>query len=134
MTDDTRDADLIERDIERTQDAIGETVEKIEEKLSPKEVTRSLLGDDGQEIAREIIHMARDNPIPVAMIAVGTIWLFASSNSPMIRRWSRRLAQMAGGDGDDLRSRRDEPAPIGPPGPVGESYDRARSPSRPHGH
>lgn len=119
----SEDPDVIERDIERTQDSIGETVERIEEKLTPREVTRSLLGDSGQEWVREGLRMARDNPVPVAMIAIGAIWLFATSDSPMIKRVSDRLSSAVGGD-DKLRSRREEPAPIGPPPARGEEFDR----------
>lgn len=125
MVDKMSDAKTIERDIERTQDSIGKTVEKIEEKLTPREVTRSVLGDSGQEWVREGLRMARDNPVPVAMIAIGAIWLFATSDSPMIKRISDRLSRAVNGDPDQgLRSREDEPAPIGPPPAQGEAYDR----------
>jgi len=121
------DPQTIERDIERTQDWIGETVEKIEEKLTPREVTRSVLGDSGQEWVREGLRMARDNPVPVAMIAIGAIWLFATSDSPLVKRMSDRLSRAVHGDSaDGLRSRNEEPAPIGPPPTRGESYDRRR--------
>lgn len=119
------DAQTIGRDIERTQDSIGDTVEKIEEKLTPREVTRSVLGDSGQEWVREGLRMARDNPVPVAMIAIGAIWLFATSDSPMIKRMSDRLSRAVNGGSDEgLRSREEEPAPIGPPPAKGETYDR----------
>lgn len=127
MANDRSDAQTIERDIERTQDSIGETVEKIEQKLTPREVTRSVLGDSGQEWVREGLRMARDNPVPVAMIAIGAIWLFATSDSPLVRRMSDRLSRAVNGvSNDDLRSRSEEPAPIGPPPTQGEAYDRRR--------
>lgn len=108
------DPQVIERDIERTQDSIGETVDKIEQKLTPREVTRSLLGDSGQEWVREGLRMARDNPVPVAMMAIGAIWLFAASDSPLIKHMSDRISRAFSGD-DGLRPRSEEPAPIGPP-------------------
>jgi hypothetical protein len=128
MADDPKqEANLIEQDVLRTQDDIGETVEKLEEKLTPRELTRSVIGDDGAEVAREALEVARQNPIPVAMIAVGLIWLLATSRSPTLKRLTGRV--LGGGsaaeeDQSGLRPRSAEPAPIGPPGAVGEDYDR----------
>ena len=125
-----QDPETIERDIERTQDAIGDTVEKIEEKLTPSEVTRSILGEDGQDAVREALRMARDNPVPTGMIAVGAIglvWLLATSDSPMVKRMSDHLGRSIRGpnsNADGLRSRNEEPAPIGPPPAHGAKYDR----------
>ena len=94
MSDNPTDSpDMIERDIERTQDRMGDTVDRIEEKLTPKEVTRAALGDDGQELVREALRMTRENPVPVAMIAVGAIWLLATSGSPLIKRAGNRLSR-----------------------------------------
>jgi hypothetical protein len=118
--------EAIEQDIERTQDAIGDTIGKIEEKLSPSEVTRSILGDSGQEIAREAFHLVRQNPVPAAMIVVGAVWLVATSDSPLIKRVSDRLVRRLRGEdsAQDLRPRDEEPAPIGPPPAVGDAFDR----------
>jgi hypothetical protein len=121
--------EAIERDIERTQEAIGETINQIEEKLTPGEVSRSVLGDDGQQWVREGLRMARENPVPVGMIAIGAIWLLATSNSPLIKRISERLSRTVHGSDpkDRLRSRSKEPAPIGPPPAQGSDFDRRRS-------
>lgn len=117
----TDDPETIERDIERTQDSIGDTVDKIEEKLTPSNVTRSLLGEDGQEWVREGIRLARENPIPVAMIAIGAIWLLAGGKGSKLDSLRERLTHK-GPDG--LIPRSGEPAPIGPPPNHGEKYDR----------
>ncbi len=116
--------EVIERDIERTQDSIGDTVDKIEEKLTPSNITRSLLGDDGQEWVREGIRIARENPIPVAMIAIGAIWLLAGGKGPKIDSLRERLTHK---DPEGLIPRSGEPAPIGPPPRHGEEYDRRES-------
>ena len=122
MAEDNNDPETIEREVEKTQDAISETVDKIEEKLTPGEVTRSVLGDSGSEMARDALDVARSNPIPVAMIAVGLIWLLASSDSRSIKRLRERVL----GGSDDLRPRSEEPAPIGPNPDQGSEYDRRR--------
>lgn len=120
----TDNPEAIERDIERTQDAIGDTIETIEQKLTPKEISRSVLGDSGQEWLREGVRIARENPVPLAMIALGAVWLLATSESPLIKRLGDRLSDRLAGSGPDLRSRREEPAPIGPPASTGDQYDR----------
>ena len=119
-------ADAIERDIAQTQDEMGETVEKLEGALSPTALGREIMGEDGMETAKEVFEVAKRNPVPVAMIAVGAVWLFATSDAPMIRELRQRLfggSRSSGRSG--LRPRSAEPAPIGPPPATGEEFDRA---------
>lgn len=126
-TDNRDDAAAIEREVRRTQDEIGDTVQSLEDKLNPRDMTRSVMGDDGADAAKEALEVTRQNPIPVAMIAVGLIWLLATARTPGIRRFTDRLTgrrPSAGEDRSGLRPRSAEPAPIGPPPPIGETYDR----------
>lgn len=132
MTANTTDKDAIERDIRHTQDEMGETVDRLEDKMNPRDITRSVIGDDGTDVAREALEVTRQNPIPVALIAVGAIWLLATSRSPMIRRFTDRVIgrRPEASEGNRrLRPRSAEPAPIGPPPARGESFDR-RPPER----
>lgn len=124
----TRDPDTIEREVERTQDDIGDTVDQLEERLDPSNMAESLLGEDGRDNVKMAWDVARRNPLPVAMIVVGTVWLFATSDSPPIRRVRERL--IGRGGRMDVRSRSEEPAPIGPPPETGGTYDRRRKTSR----
>jgi hypothetical protein len=114
--------EMIERDIERTQDEMGATVQKLEGSLNPKDVARSVVGDEGVDFAKEAVELARQNPVPVAMIAVGAIWLLATARTPGMQRitdklWSRRKSS-------GLRPRSAEPAPIGPPPTTRGDLDR----------
>ena len=135
MTDKTnsdRNAAAIERDVVETQDEIGETIEKLEDKLTPGDVARGIMGEDSLDVAKEAIEVARRNPMPVALIAIGAVWLFATSDAPIIKEMRRRLT---GGrsnelDRNGLQPRSAEPAPIGPPPTVGEEYDRPLARSR----
>ena len=123
---DTRaDEALIEREVMRTQDRIGETVHELEDKLNPHEITRSAMGEDGADLAKEALEVTRQNPLPVALIAVGAIWLLATSNSSAIRRMRERITGKGATPGHDprLMRRAEHPAPIGP-SPVGEAFDR----------
>lgn len=90
----TADADeaVLEREVRETQDEIGETVQKLEQKLEPKEIVRSAVGDRNFDLGREAIEVVKHNPVPAALIAVGVIWLLATSNSPTINEVRRRLA------------------------------------------
>lgn len=136
MTDSTtrnnQDPDTIERDVRRTQDEIGKTVDKLEDKMNPRDISRSVLGDDGDKVAREALEVARQNPVPVALIAIGLLWLISTSRSPMIRRFADGLAGKRSSrakDDFDLRPRSEEPAPIGPP-PTSDRFDRRPEPAR----
>ena len=100
MTDNrTADPDFIEDDIRRTQDRIGDTIDKLEEQLSPPRLAKSLLGDDNSDIAREALEITRQNPIPVALIAIGVIWLVATARTRNGSRLADLLGPRAGTDG-----------------------------------
>lgn len=129
MAGNAKKAELIEQDIRRTQDEMGRTVEKLEEKMNPRDIGRSVVGEEGVDAAEEALEITRQNPIPVAMIAVGIIWLLATSRSPAIRRVTDRILGRRGED-MDLRPRSKEPAPIGPPPEAGAEFDRRRRTAR----
>ena len=127
MTDNiTEDQATLEREVVRTQDAMGDTVEKLEEKMNPRDITRSVLGDEGTDVAREAIEVTRQNPIPVALIAVGLIWILATSRSPMITRITDRFTgRRSASPGEPKRPPVAHPAPIGPAtARRGDPYDR----------
>ena len=74
--------------------------------------------------------VVRESPVPVAMIAAGTVWLFATSQAPAVSRIREQLkSRLQGAFGSDdgetrLRPRSEEPAPIGPPPETGGRFDR----------
>ena len=126
MNDDrTKEAQAIEQDVVQTQDEMGETLQKLEEQLTPRGIAQSVMGDQGTDYAREVLDLVKQNPLPVGMIAVGAIWLLATSRSPMIKRVT---SAVTGGPSEPkLRPRSEEPAPIGPPPETGLEYDRRAS-------
>ena len=81
----------IQEEVEQTQDAMGETIQKLEDRLSPRKFAQSLLSDENSDTAREAWEVVRRNPVPVAMIGVGAVWLLAASDAPLIRRWREEL-------------------------------------------
>ena len=127
MADRRNDPELVERDIKDTQDAIGSTIDKIEEKLNPRDIVDSFVSGDGMDNAKQVWSIVRENPIPAALIAVGTGWLLATSQTPAIRDLRERfVGKFGGGTGGEfnLRPRSEEPAPIGPPPETGAEFDR----------
>lgn len=86
-----RSPEQIQRDIQRTQSEIGETLEAIKRRLSPEEIMsqataylRAGPGEFGRNLGRTI----RDNPVPVALIGVGIGWLMFGGS----RRSSRTIS------------------------------------------
>ncbi len=83
------EVDEIERtraEIERTRAGMGETVDAIQEKLSPenlkeqaKDRVREATVGKAQEAGSGIVEAIRQNPLPAALAGVGLGWLFVSS-------------------------------------------------------
>ena len=127
MTDDINDQkqELIERDVVQTQAEMGETVREIEDRLRPRDMAQSFMGEDGMDTAKEALEVARRSPLPVTLIAIGAVWLFVTSDAPIIREMRERLTGRGGTNSRrGLRPRSAEPAPIGPPPASGEAFDR----------
>ena len=126
MSDDrTTEADAIEQEVVQTQDEIGETLQKLEDQLTPRGIANSLMGERGTDNARELLDIVKQNPVPVGLIAIGTIWLLATARSPMIERLKRSVTSRS--SEFNLRPRSEEPAPIGPPPETGVEFDRRAS-------
>lgn len=75
----------IEREIRRTQDNMSSTVDKIGDQLSIKNVFNALLdkADESNINARMVIDGARRNPVALALIAAGTIWLVSDADAKL---------------------------------------------------
>ena len=75
------DVDAIERDVERTQDALGDTVQQLEDKLSPRKFAQSLFSDDNADFARDAwFRMGFVNP--PADRRVDGVWLTVDLKGP----------------------------------------------------
>ena len=97
-------ADHVADEIRRTQDEMGETVQQIEEKLQPPKLIQAIAGNDREETVNEALRLIRKNPIAAAMIAVGVVWLIAST--------SRRKTTDTTHDDSEFNLRTEEPAPL----------------------
>jgi ElaB/YqjD/DUF883 family membrane-anchored ribosome-binding protein len=84
-TTETRDPAEIEREIRQTQDEMSRTVDKIGNQLTARNVINALLdkADANNVDARMVIDGARRNPLALAMIAGGAIWLVSDSDAKL---------------------------------------------------
>jgi hypothetical protein len=84
-TTDTRDPEEIERDIRATQDEMSRTVDRIGDQLTPRNLVNALLDQaESHNIdARTLLDGARRNPIALAMIAGGAIWLVSDADAKL---------------------------------------------------
>lgn len=76
-TTDTRDPAEIEAEIRRTQDDMSRTVDRIGDQFTPRNIINGLLdkAEDHDIDARRLIDGARRNPLALALLSAGAIWL-----------------------------------------------------------
>ncbi|NVD45385.1 DUF3618 domain-containing protein [Qipengyuania atrilutea] len=76
---DIRDPDAIEADIRRTQEDMSRTVDRIGDQMSPRKLFDALLdkADENGIDARYVLEGARRNPLALALISAGGIWLIS---------------------------------------------------------
>ncbi len=100
----TQDPAAIEQDIRRTQDDMSRTVDRIGDQLTPKNLFNALLekADENNIDARFLLEGARRNPIALAMIAGGAIWLVSDSDAKLPKK---RAGLSGDGDGADPHHR-----------------------------
>jgi len=123
----TDDPATIQRDVERTQDAMGSTVQKIEDKLNPRNFAQSLFSGDNTATAQDAWDVVRQSLLPVAMIVGGAAWLFATSEAPVISRARDELRSRlrdAFSSSSRGQQRSSGAGAGGPPPATGEAFDR----------
>lgn len=86
--------DQIARDIDSTRARVGETLDELQARLSPGQLLDQamgmLRGGPGGEFARNLGNQVKDNPLPVALIGAGILWLAASQRSASRRGYDER--------------------------------------------
>lgn len=96
----------IERDIRRTQEEMSRTVDAIGDQLTPRNFLNALLdkAESNDVDARMLLDGARRNPLALAMIAGGAIWLVSDNDAKI--PGSRRSGNPADpADNPDLHHR-----------------------------
>lgn len=101
-TDDARDPDAIQHDIERTRAEMSSTIDAIQEKLTPGQMMdqavayarTSLPADFGQNLSNAV----RNNPLPVALVGIGLAWLAMSGQQPQRRAYRASASEYYGNE------------------------------------
>ena len=77
------DPNAIERDIERTQREMSETVDQLSDQMTPRRILDSILDktETGDLDSRELLDQAKRNPIALAMIGGGLLWLISGKDA-----------------------------------------------------
>ena len=84
----------IEREIERTRERMSSNIDQLGERLSPDNLKQqareaisvkaqdvvSNVGDQARETGSRVIDFITQNPLPVAAVSLGAIWLFGLRN------------------------------------------------------
>src|SRR4029079_15023680 len=89
MDDETRRVDEIEQEIADTRVELVETVEAIQERLTPSNIVSNATESVRQAASEQVRQMTdnsfmdtvRSNPIPSAMIGLGAAWLYFKGRS-----------------------------------------------------
>lgn len=92
----TQSADAIERDIEKTQNSISDTVEQLQERFSPRALMNSVLGDDGDG-SDKLVNAAKTNPLGVALLGAGALMLASGRTGSSISSGVSSLTDRIGG-------------------------------------
>lgn len=84
-TTENRDPDVLEREIRDTQDEISRTVDRIGDQLTPRSILNALLdkAESNDIDGRALLDGARRNPLALAMLAGGAIWLISDSDAKL---------------------------------------------------
>lgn len=82
------DPAAIEADIRRTQDEMSRTVDRIGDQLTPRSIMNALFDKaENHDIdARQLLDGARRNPLALAMIAGGALWLISDRDANLPKK------------------------------------------------
>jgi hypothetical protein len=74
----------VEREVQQSRAELEDTLEAIQERLSPgqmfEQVVDYMRSSNGSDFLRNLGTMVRDNPVPVALVGTGLVWLMLSSS------------------------------------------------------
>jgi ElaB/YqjD/DUF883 family membrane-anchored ribosome-binding protein/uncharacterized protein YjbJ (UPF0337 family) len=124
----------IERDIERTRERMSSNIDELSERLSPENLKRQAkdaisgkaqdvvtnVGDQARETGSRMLDFITENPLPVAAVTLGAIWLFTMRKGSNSQVSGDRMARFAY-TGPERRQ------PNGRPGLGRRLVDRAES-------
>lgn len=107
-----KDPDQLEREIEAKRRNIGNTVDALEQRLSPGQLFDQVLGyvsGNGGQFISNLGATVRANPVPTVLTSVGLLWMMSSQRHPHYYdnayRYQSSGADGEGHEGSHLRER-----------------------------
>ena len=83
-----RSARDIEREVEATRASVEETVEALKEKMTLGQMVDEAAGyfrtSGGPQMFSNLGHQVRENPLPLALVGLGLVWLMSGRRQPQI--------------------------------------------------
>ena len=82
-TEAQKDPSQLEREVDERRAHMGETLNALEEKLSPNHLIEQVLDysrKNGGEFSRNLVNTVKNNPVPTLLTAVGLAWLMSGQN------------------------------------------------------
>lgn len=78
-TQDTRSPEQIENEIERTQDDMSQTIDRLGDQFTPRNLINALFdkAEENDIEARALLDGARRNPLALGLLSAGAIWLIS---------------------------------------------------------
>jgi hypothetical protein len=74
----------VQREVQQSRADVEETLEAIQERLSPGQVFEQVVdymrSSNGSDFLRNLGSVVRDNPVPIALVGTGLVWLMLSSS------------------------------------------------------
>lgn len=145
----TSPIDALEAQIERTRADVEDTLERLHEDLSLSQLTRNIMEMIDQrglawrermvDVGQRVKTSVRDNPVPVALLGVGAMWLLWQNRRPSAMRETEAHAKpraTASPEGDvspkvhGVANGKTEPPRAGTPESIGkvtsERYDELK--------
>jgi ElaB/YqjD/DUF883 family membrane-anchored ribosome-binding protein len=101
----TRAAAEVEAEVEAQRSRLDETAHALKDKMTPGEVfdeASRAMGDAGQQVLAKFIEQARRNPMPVALVGVGLVWLMKSSDRDDTADYGPRRRGLSSSLGDGM--------------------------------
>jgi hypothetical protein len=81
-----RSASEIEREVEATRASVEETVEALKEKMTLGQMVDEAAGyfrtSGGPQMFSNLGHQVRENPLPLALVGLGLVWLMSGRRQP----------------------------------------------------
>jgi hypothetical protein len=80
----SRSSQEVQREVQQSRAEVEKTLEAIQERLSPgqmfEQVVDYMRSSNGSDFLRNLGTVVRDNPVPIALVGTGLVWLMLSSS------------------------------------------------------